>query len=147
MNKQDQYAIMKVQLKKAMRSKFYFEAIFIEYAIIEDRAESVLNHAGGIKLTDCRGNPLKLQNKLNKIRDNSHFQDSFIRKRITPELVERIREWKDKRNNLVHNLMNGSSDFIELEKIAVEGSDLVRIFDNKVKSVNNYFSRICIDGE
>lgn len=147
MEKQNRYAIMKVQLKKAMRSKFYFEAIFIEYAIIEDRAESVLIHAGGIKLTDSQGRPLKLQNKLNKIRDNSRFHDSYVRKRLTIELVESIKEWKNKRNALVHDLMNDCSGVTELEEIAIEGAELVRVFENKVKSVNNYFNRIQTDDE
>ena len=34
------------RLKRALTSKFYLEAIFIEYTIIEDRTESILHHAG-----------------------------------------------------------------------------------------------------
>ena len=34
------------RLNKALKNEFYLEAIFIEYAILEDRTESVLRHAG-----------------------------------------------------------------------------------------------------
>lgn len=34
------------RLKKALGSGFYLEAIFIEYAVLEDRLESALRHAG-----------------------------------------------------------------------------------------------------
>ena len=34
------------RLKASLEHQFYLEAIFIEYAILEDRTESVLHHAG-----------------------------------------------------------------------------------------------------
>ena len=44
-DKYEAYKAMKVNLSKAMRSGFYYQAIFIEYAIIEDRTVSLLRHA------------------------------------------------------------------------------------------------------
>ena len=52
------------RLKKAINNNFYLEAIFIEYAIIEDRLESILRHSGKL-------NPEK-HNQLNK---NHQYQD------------------------------------------------------------------------
>ena len=40
------YRLQMGRLKKALTNQFYLEAIFIEYAIIEDRMESVLRHSG-----------------------------------------------------------------------------------------------------
>ena len=34
------------RLDRSLKNEFYLEALFIEYAIIEDRTESVLKHAG-----------------------------------------------------------------------------------------------------
>ena len=39
-NYQEQYK----RLEKALKSQFYLEAIFIEYAIIEDRTESIIKY-------------------------------------------------------------------------------------------------------
>lgn len=43
MEKYQAYKSMNENLSKAMRSEFYYQAIFIEYAIIEDRCTSALN--------------------------------------------------------------------------------------------------------
>ena len=137
--KQEEYRERKGQLKKAMRFGFYFEAIFIEYAIIEDRTESVLRHAGDIKLTNSREQPLKLTEKLNKIKSCSQFHDKNIRRLLSLELLSSIDEWRKKRNEIVHNLMNRSDDLDELKALAEQGQELVRVLDNKVSAVNRRF--------
>ncbi|MBR1563266.1 MAG: hypothetical protein IJ645_08675 [Ruminococcus sp.] len=140
--KQATYADRKVQLKKAMNSGFYFEAIFIEYAMLEDRTESVLRHAGGIKLTDKRDQPLKLSAKINKIRSCSAFTEKYVRQRLSLDLLDKLDKWRVRRNNLVHYLMNNPTSPDELQAVAEEGYELVKTLDNKVKSVNNYFDKI-----
>ena len=74
MEKYDIYKKMKVDLKKAMKAGFYYQAIFIEYAIIEDRCLSLLRHAG-VKYLDNRGWELKLSKKLNKLKQILHLQN------------------------------------------------------------------------
>ena len=39
------YADLMLKLKKSINNEFYYESIFIEYAIFEDRTESLLRHA------------------------------------------------------------------------------------------------------
>jgi len=34
------------RLNRAMKERFFLEAMFIEYAVMEDRCESILTHAG-----------------------------------------------------------------------------------------------------
>ncbi len=132
----DAYASQKMRLKRALASGFYFEAIVIEYAIFEDRSESALRHAG-LKTTDSKGYPKSLNNKLNIINDSKQFQDSFSKKRLSRELIEQIRTWKEQRDDIIHKLMKMAPDIDKVEKVARDGNDLVILFDNKVKSVNN----------
>ena len=90
------------RLKKAMSSRFLLEAMFIEYAVIEDRTESILRHAGVF-------NPEKhdtLARKLNRISEIARGKKSLLRKYITVETVEEIRAWKDERNRLILALSN-----------------------------------------
>ena len=136
--KQQEYAKKKIKLKKALQSKFFFEAIFIEYAIFEDRAESVLFSAG-IKTTNKQGNPLGLSAKLNKIKDRETFQKKYIKKRLSNDLIEEIRVWKEIRDGLIHDLMNSQLREDELESTAIKGKELMDKFDSGVKSVKNYF--------
>lgn len=137
--KQFTYAERKVQLKKAMHSEFFFEAIFIEYAIMEDRTESVLRHEGSISLTNKQGFPLNLSQKIKKIRGCRSFAEERVRNHLTLELLDSLDEWRVKRNALVHVLMKNQADTLALNQIAEEGKELVRVLENAARQVNKYF--------
>lgn len=63
MEKYEIYKSMNENLSKAMKAEFYYQAIFIEYAIIEDRCLSVLKHAG-VKYVDSKDRELTLSRKV-----------------------------------------------------------------------------------
>jgi hypothetical protein len=63
--KRQVYAELKSKLKLALSKEFYFEAVMLEYAIIEDSTASVLFHAGVCK--NPYDSSKKLSNKLNSI--------------------------------------------------------------------------------
>ena len=44
--KYETYKSINESLSKALKYGFYYEAIFLEYAIVEDRLASVLKYAG-----------------------------------------------------------------------------------------------------
>lgn len=139
--KQLVYAEQKIRLKKAMSGGFYYEAILIEYAMFEDRTNSVLKNSN-CKITNSRGNPLKLSEKLNKINDSPEFQSKYIKQRLPRELIEAIREWKDERNTLVHDLMNTKYDVQAAKEIAEKGKELFNRLDNGVRSVNKHNQKL-----
>lgn len=138
--KQETYANMKANLSRALKAGFYYEAIFIEYAIIEDRCSSLLNHAG-VKSTEKDGRPYSLNKKLNILTNGKAFNEKYIRKRITIELIEDLRSWKEDRNKLIHALAKIQYNSESVNKIAQRGQELVRVLDNKTKSVNHYFQQ------
>lgn len=138
--KYEAYKAMKTNLTKAMKAGFYYQAIFIEYAIIEDRTLSALKHVG-VRHTDNRGWELKLSVKLNKMRSNSAFANPYVRNRITLELIENVENWKRDRDRLIHALARIPYDSEEVKEIAVRGQDLVTKLDNSVRSVNRYYDK------
>lgn len=138
--KRNQYAILMSKLKKAVYNEFYYEAVFIEYAILEDRTESVLKHAG-VTYQKNNGYSLEISKKLNKIKSNKIFQDKYIKKHITDELIDNITEWKNNRDKLIHALVKNNYDYDELKRIALTGECLVYRFTNKSKLVNNYLDK------
>ena len=112
------------RLKKAMANRFLLEALFIEYAVIEDRTESILRHAGVF-------NPEKhdtLARKLNRISEIARGKKSLLGKYITVETVEEIKAWKDERNRLIHALLKQDLTTEELEQIANEGQRLTKCY-------------------
>lgn len=140
LEKYEAYKAMKNSLSRAMRAGFYYEAIFIEYAILEDRCLSCLEHAG-MKCVDKRGWEIKLSTKLNKMRSGRAFANPYVRKRITQELIGEVDAWKRERDRLIHALARVRYDDASVRDVAERGQELVRVVDNKVRSVNRYFLR------
>ena len=127
------YRSLNGMLAKALRYEFYYEAIFIEYAIIEDRTSSLLRHAN-ITIYDPT-----LNNKIKAIKFNRKFKDSYIKKHLSLELLDSIKDWKNKRNALIHDLINLSYSNDDIKKIALEGYQIIKTLSNKSTLVNNYF--------
>lgn len=125
------------RLKKAMANRFLLEALFIEYAVIEDRTESILRHAGVF-------NPEKhdkLWKKLNRIEEIARGKRSLLRKYITVETVAEIKAWKEDRNRLIHALLKQDLSTEELEQIAEEGQRLVKLLCSKATSYRRALER------
>ena len=126
------------QLKKAMGSGFYLEALFIEYVIVEDRTNSVLEHAGIYHPKRHRF----LGPKLEAIEILAQDESSLLHKYITPELIEQVRTWKEARDTLMHRLLEQALTTEELERIANEGQECVKQLRNKVGSYNRAVERV-----
>ena len=139
-SKQDIYKELKSNLSKAMKAGFYYQAIFIEYAIIEDRCTSVLRHAG-VKHEEKDGKEIKLSQKLNKLYSNSAFADNYIRKRLPLAMIDEIKVWKRERDILIHDLANIPFDYHGVKIIAESGEELVRKLENSIRSINAYFDK------
>ena len=73
------YADLIDKLKKSVNNEFYYESIFIEYAILEDRTESLLRHAK-LKTTDNEGKNYTLAKKLGIINKNSKLNKPYIKR-------------------------------------------------------------------
>lgn len=126
------------RLKKALNHKFYLEAIFIEYAIIEDRFESVLRHSGKLNTNKHKA----LNGKLSRIKEMQREKKGLVKKYFSDELIEEICEWKEERNRLIHALMKQLLHTEDLESVALQGEKLAKTISNKTKSYNNALNKI-----
>lgn len=139
MEKYEIYKQLSSDLTKAMKQGFYYEAIFIEYAILEDRLASVLKYAGVLTMEKA-GNQ-NIAKKINDIRKSKEFSSKFVRERLSFELLDSITAWKDKRNRLIHNLANIPYDAAAVREVAEEGYEIVKVVKNKSDSVINRFKK------
>ena len=135
--KRDKYSDLMLKLKNSIEDKFYYEAIFIIYAVLEDRTESLLKHAH-INISKNDNQKLSLSEKLDKIRNSNPFQDEYIKKHLTSEMINQIYDWKNKRNLLMHNLINLEYCNYEIEELALDGYELIKKLNNKSTIVNKY---------
>lgn len=126
------------RLDKAINNNFYLEAMFIAYAIIEDRAESILSYEGNEILSDRF---VSINRKLNKIKKIAERKDSLPKRYFTGPLIDEILEWKEKRNKLMHALMNQVLTTEDLNVTAVEGKTLARALANKATNYRRAVER------
>ena len=120
------------RLKRALANEFYLEAIFIEYAIIEDRTTSILRHAGVYNPEKHN----KLVPKIRRIREIIKVKNrkELLKKYITDELLDDINSWKDERNALIHDLLNQQVSKDQLKTCAERGSEICKTLRNKAGS-------------
>lgn len=146
MQKYEIYKKMHEDLKKSMRARFYYQAIFIEYAIAEDRCRSALIFAR-VKYMDNKGREISLSQKINKFKTNPAFTAKYPRSRLTEDLLKKLSDWKQDRDNLVHHLAKTPYNDDTVREIAERGKILIDTLSNRVKSVNNYHKKIYGDLE
>ena len=132
--KRDRYIELNETLSKALEQEFYYEAIFIEHAILEDRVISLFKHAN-------LNMPFQLGAKLEKIKTNEIFKDEYISKHIDMELLDKVNTWRDKRNKMVHNLIESSFNNEDIKEIAIEGNEVIKKFASKTTLVTRYLDK------
>ena len=140
MEKYENYKNQFQRLNRAMKNHFYLEAIFIEYAIIEDRTTSILAYEGNNR-RKCDN--MKLYEKLNKIKNCANYSTPlrpwigrYFSDDNSNKLIDRIIAWKDyQRNRPTHRLMKILVTTEELRNYAENGKALCKELSNRA---NNY---------
>lgn len=141
MQKYENYKEQMNRLKKAMANAFYLEALFIEYAIMEDRAEAILRYEGNeIK---AKNGFVSIDRKLNKILKIAEQKKSLPNRYFSDDLIGRIAAWKEERNRLIHALMKQSLTTEELRGLAENGQALTRELCNRSNNYKRAAARRC----
>ena len=139
MQKYENYRIQIGRLKKALKEHFYLEAIFIEYAIMEDRLEAILRHAG--KWLPKEGRFVSLEAKTKKVADLAREKKNPAHRCFPPELTDRILTWKSDRNQLIHALLKQSLHSEGLLQVAEEGNEIVKQLCSKATTHRRMLER------
>lgn len=136
-DKQSNYARLKSKLKIALKNEFWFEACMIEYAIIEDRTASILVHTGICKNAYDK----ELANKLNSIENQIGKKHPIISKKVKPDTISKIRDWKEKRNTIVHRVCRVKYEDSDIKEIALTGKAVMDEIDNAAKRISNVIKK------
>lgn len=104
----------------ALENEFYLEAISICYAIIEERLRSVLIKTHNPTL----GKKHKVDSCLKKIKAVKKT-DALLAKYFTPDLLKKIDDWKEERNDVMHELAEEGINFPKIVTCATEGRELL----------------------
>ena len=138
---QQKYANYKEQFKRlnrALAGGFHLEAMFIEYAIIEDRTESILRHADlwDAYLKKQDGRDPTITSKIRYIQKRATNRKHILNKYFSDDLLDRILSWKDERNRLIHALLLQQLTHNEVRDLAMQGNELTRTLRSRSGALN-----------
>ncbi len=139
MQKYENYREQMGRLKRAIKEHFYLEAIFIEYAILEDRLEAILRHAG--KWHPKEGTFVSIDAKVKKVAKLAEEKKNPAHRCFPPELTDGILNWKEKRNRLIHALLKQSLHSENLLEVVEEGNQLVKQLCSKATTHRRILER------
>ena len=125
------------RLKSALNSGFNLEAMFIEYAIMEDRTESILRHSNKWEayIKSRKGHEPSIDSKIRYIQKLVEQKKTLQNKYFSDDLLDRVLVWKEERNRLIHALLKQQFEHNEISKLAAQGNQLV---DELRKRAGNY---------
>ena len=133
--KQNNYRIQFQRLKKAMDNAFFLEAIFIAYAIMEDRTESILAYEGNQIVPKNEREFISFKRKCNKKVKLAERKGSIIGRYFYDDLMAKTMEWVNGRNSVIHALLKKNTTKEELKSFAEQGEALCKKLRNRT---NNY---------
>ena len=135
--KYENYKEQMKRLNSALAHGFNLEAMFIEYAIMEDRTESILRHADkwDAYMKKQKGRDPTINSKVKYIQKLADFNNDLLHKYFSDDLLDRVLTWKDERNRLIHALLKQEFEHNEVSALAMQGKQLV---DELRKRAGNY---------
>ena len=138
------YKKMLANLNASINNEFFLQAVFIEYAILEDRCNSIIRVLLGEKPLESKSmQGCGIDKKINKIKNYVHnnTKDAWIKKFLNDDLLDRVLSWKNQRNKMVHSLMVqfDSEDIqTELMELAIAGRNIAKEFKNTAIKIKNH---------
>lgn len=123
--KQQLYQAFIERMENAEKEGFYFEACWYASAILEDRLLSLLTSTGGVPFS--RGRPIRMLGPKLKALIERATDNDVLRQNVD---LAAINDWKDRRNDLMHAMAEGTQTLNEIEAaakaLAEDALELVR---------------------
>ena len=138
MLKYENYKEQFKRLNRALLNGFNLEAMFIEYAIMEDRTESILHHAEMWEnyLKSRKGKDVTIDSKIKYIIKLSENKKDVLHKYFSDDLLTQILDWKNERNRLIHALLKQELAHNEVLGLAEKGNILTKSLKSRSSNYN-----------
>ena len=141
--KYENYKTQFQRLTKALSNDFNLEAMFIEYAIMEDRTESILRHADQWEAyLKSRGKQKpSIESKIKYIQKCAENKKAVLHRYFADDLLDKMLAWKNERNRLIHALLKQKLEHGEIKALAEQGYELVTELRNRAGNFNRVIER------
>ncbi len=133
------------RVKDAIEKKYYFEAIFLEYAAIESRLEVIMSlmHTPCSSCSDEAYNQIGVSKKMNCYKQFLKNEELFGKSKITKDVIGDIKDWFGARNKRIHNLYRNPEMYDQLQEdtkaVALEGYKFVELFYAEAKRLRRIY--------
>ena len=130
-------------MESALNNGFNLEAMFIEYAIMEDRTESILHHAEkwDAYLKNRKGREPNIDSKIRYIKKIAENKKDLSHKYFGDDLLNNILLWKEERNRIIHALLKQEFAHNEVRDLAIKGESLVKLLRTRTNNFNRMIKR------
>ncbi len=137
------------RLNSALHNGFNLEALFIEYAIMEDRTESILRHADKWEayLKSRKGREPNIDSKIKYIQKLAENRKDLLHRYYSDEMLSDILTWKEDRNRLIHALLKQQLEHNEISALAEQGKQLADELRKRSGNYNRAIDRQKAKGE
>lgn len=142
--KNENYKEQFKRLNSALKAGYNLEAMFIEYAVLEDRTESVLLHANKWEsyLKKRGRHDPTLNSKIMYIMTLMEAnRKELLNRYFSDGLLNEILIWKEERNRLIHALLEQQLAHNEISGLALEGKRLAEELRNRAGNYNRAVDR------
>ena len=131
------------RLNNALHNGFNLEAMFIEYAIMEERTESILRHTGkwDVYMKSRKGREPNIDSKIRYIQKIAEEKKTLPNKYFSDTLLNDILQWKEDRNRLIHVLLKQQLEHGEVGELAAKGKQLADALRTRAGSYNRSADR------
>lgn len=142
--KYENYKALFNRLAVAQKHGFHLEAISIEYAIMEDRTESILRHANRWEayIKSRKNHGSTLESKIKYIKKGAENKKDVAHKYFSDSLLDDVLAWKNDRNALVHALLKQQLSEERIEAFDTKGDVLAKALRTRVGSYTRMLARI-----
>ena len=126
------------RLDEALSKNYFLEASWITYSLFEDRCNSILKKTGGLPLVQ-KGQFLSINKKLKTLKTRSASHSYLLKVPNIIPIVQDITSWKNKRNLIMHNMVDLQTSWENInndaEKLARDGRKLLGKFASAAMKV------------
>ena len=127
----------------AIDSRFYLEAIFLEYSAIEGRLEAILSILGAPchkHLSKEEASKINISHRIKCFKKIKKISEIFKSSKLPSDFFSKLLKWIDKRNSYIHGLYKSEIDYkgrLEGGKsMAEQGLEFARLLYNEAKRLS-----------
>ena len=129
------------RLDSALEQEYYLEASWIAYSLLEDRTESALEKTGGV-LSNPRAS---IEAKLKELEKRSASNTGLRSVSEFPDIFDEVRKWKDKRNPLMHRMVEMPKSWedinVDARDLAKESRELLGRYSSAVMKLRKWYMK------